>query len=205
MALPKLKLASAAPSRSSERVALASAIARDAEWRENLRAANAALAKATEVKWSAQARLEALRKQEPEDVGDLIASINSGALTIAKDATKAEEAKLEAEVDHWTKAQAACQARVAQCEDALRSSLVEGRALEVILAEADRPGLLARYERAHREFAELGQVLGFVSRQPVWTHRDYGELEGVRQWRAAFDALLKDADAPLPHAARDIA
>ncbi len=211
--------------RSPEREALAAAIVKRQAAQRELTAAENAREQAQRRRWDAETELSKwrmIRDEEPPEsfADDLISHVKDGtdynvAVIGRRDVEARErEADLQNAADVWTKAQRACEAAIPGRQDdltwcdrhvvtAARKVVAAHPGVEKLFAEAKkiRDDLELRQSELLAVLhlvtlsSEIGAKLNdYLGRGLVISERD----PVCHSWNAAFNALQRDADAPLP-------
>ncbi|MGO9770417.1 MAG: hypothetical protein ACLPSW_12845 [Roseiarcus sp.] len=211
--------------RSPQREALASAIANLGRAEDDLRLARAAAGKVRDRAWAAQDRLEALRSEHQtapaNPAGAFIAAMREGrdagvAELVAPTKTReVAEADIQREIDALTTTRAALDRAIPDREKALSAakSKLAGAVAEVLRSETDVPRLLKEAEAVAADIvAQRAMLMQLRSLLPAGAEKSAIESFIARPWlvnelngqhptgqavRAAYEALLRDADAAL--------
>ncbi len=214
--------------RSPEREALAAAIVKRQAAQRELTAAEDARGQAQRRRWDADTELSKFRmardEEPPENFADdLISHVKDGtdydvAVIGRRDVEARErEAELQNAADVWTKAQRACEAAIPdrRCDLEWADRHVVTAARKVIAAHPEVEKLLAEAKKIRDDLdlrqSELLTVLHLVTSSSEIGARLNDELaRGLLiderqfpicgEWNSAFNALQRDADAPLPTA-----
>jgi hypothetical protein len=211
MAKTPLKVVTEA--RSAERTTLAAAIQRHTEAVRQLGAVKAAQEQASDAVYSARDNIEAATarvEQAKSDAGKFLTKRMLGETNDAPMSVQEARAALTATTDTLEATVAASEALQVQGRAAEQSlgvaELRRDDALRaVVRSDAAVAKLLADFERARREMVNLRLILESLSGLLPENIKSFWRFEptaseppGVAAWRAAIEALARDADAALP-------
>jgi chromosome segregation ATPase len=213
MTKPAMRLVGDAPPRTPEREQLAEAIARRDTATQQLARIQAAHERAADTVYEAKdsvakaiAALDAAKAGE----GSYLAAVALGEADAALSPIKTAAAAVEEANDQLYTARHMRDALEAEIKSAERElmwakSKLDEAVGEAVNADPATARLVAVFNEAERRFMSLRQAMGVVgtSRLPkgseFWDcQHSWPELPDAAQWKAAFEALRTDADAPLP-------
>jgi len=201
----------------TDRAALAESIERRDNLERDLKAAKEGESRAFEIILAAQARLEAARAAEAEAEDGQVALIIAGevgALVRSQREIRSSAEGAAADIEAAKAVRAKARLAIAELERAL--DWAERRVGEAIgRVMAGRVGkFVAEVEALAAELAAKRAVLAFIYSRMPRDAPEYGRLNeltrserfvapnlnhaAVAPWRAAHEALLRDADAALP-------
>lgn len=199
------------PKRSPEREQLAKTIERLAEARDRLLKIEAA--QADNFEHMAQARRAADNAAEAIEQAKSVAVYQlmmAGADERTPPALRQARAAAQDATDDLAVAEEA-EAKLVEMHQQARQSImyrerdVRDAVSAVVQSDSATAELIARYEAARREVANLAQTMNFISAfmPPSFSRgwdalREYDDLPGAADWQAATAALESNPDAALP-------
>jgi chromosome segregation ATPase len=202
-------------SRSPERQALAAAIAVHAQLSVEIEAIEDAHEGATQTVYAARHAVEGAEKAIEEaktNAADFLTNTLLGTGGTAPLTIKQARAALQDAEDELAAALAAREAlrkklEAVKARPGFAENKIKECALAVIATEAPIAEIVARREKAYREFVDAENVLQWFQvkdladsptvHQP-WEPKPTLEILGAGPWDAVLEALQTDADAPLP-------
>ena len=189
---------------------LAAAIATRDEAAAEAETARAAVERIDDQLYEAQRRLEEVRAQAGEKVSERIAALVAGGDALVVDRDRFAERDAEDAVTACRAARELCKAAIAEAERALMYAQmkVDSAAKPILAAEAVR--VLVEAEALKAKFDEARAVLMFLASSLPAGSPSLLRLENALEakpamylpvpdeWKKAREALLRDANAPLP-------